>query len=175
VLKKIAIAIAVLLAAALLFATTKPDTFRVQRTTVIKAAPEKIFPFVNDFHTWVAWSPWEKMDPAMKRTLGGAASGKGAVYEWDGDGKVGAGRMEIVESAAPSTIVIKLDFIKPFEGHDIARFTMQPQGDSTTVTWSMEGPAPFITKVFQVFCDMDSMIGKDFEVGLASLKAIAEK
>jgi hypothetical protein len=172
--KIIAIVVVVVVAAVLGFAMTKPDSFDVQRTTSIKATPEKIFPLINDFHSWGSWSPWEKLDPAMKRTHSGAESGKGAVYEWDGNKNVGKGRMEITD-ASTSKVTIKLDFLKPIEGHNIAEFTLEPQGDSTNVTWSMRGPAPFISKVIQVFMSMDSMIGKEFDTGLANLKSIAEK
>ncbi len=168
------VVLVVLVAAILAYATTKPDTFRVQRATSIKAPPEKIYPHLGDFHAWNAWSPWEKMDPALKRTFSGAASGKGAVYAWEGNKKVGKGRMEITD-ATPSRIAIKLDFIEPFEGHNVTEFTLEPKGDSTSLTWTMSGPALFITKVMQVFVSMDAMIGKDFEAGLASLKAVAEK
>ena len=173
--KKIAIVIAVLIAGILGFAATKPDTFRVQRAAAIKAPPEKVFELINDFKRWDAWSPWEKKDPAMKRTWGTATSGKGAKYAWDGNSEVGQGSMEIAESVPPSRIVLKLDFVKPFEGHNIVEFTLEPKGDVTNVTWAMQGPAPFITKVIQVFCNMDSMVGKDFETGLANMKAVAEK
>jgi uncharacterized protein YndB with AHSA1/START domain len=174
-IKIIVVVLVVIVAGILAFAATRPDSFRVQRATSIKAPPEKIFGLINDFHKWGGWSPWEKLDPAMKRTFDGAAEGKGAVYAWDGSGKVGAGRMEIMESSSPSRIVIKLDFIKPFEGHNTAEYTLAPRGDSTEVTWAMYGPAPFISKVMQVFVSMDSMIGKDFEAGLANMKSIAEK
>ncbi len=173
--KKITIVVAVLVAAVLGFALTKPDSFSVQRTTKIIAPPEKIYPLINDFHSWSSWSPWEKVDPAMKRTHSGAASGQGAVYEWDGNSKVGKGRMEITEAASPSKVTIKLDFLKPIEGHNIAEFTLKPEGDSTSVTWAMRGPAPFISKVIQVFISMDSMLGKEFETGLANLKSAAER
>lgn len=176
--KTIAIVIAVLvvvpLAAVLIFAATKPDTFRVQRATSIKAPAEKIFPLIADFHGWGAWSPYEKLDPAMKRTFSGAANGKGAVYEWDSDGKAGRGRMEITDAPAPSKVAIKLDFFKPFEAHNIAEFTLEPKGDSTNVTWAMHGPNLYIGKVMSIFFNMDSMIGKDFETGLANMKALAE-
>ncbi|MEO8753922.1 MAG: SRPBCC family protein, partial [Casimicrobiaceae bacterium] len=162
-------------AVVLVLAAMKPDQFRVQRTAAIKAPPDKIFPLINDFMAWPAWSPYENKDPAMKRTLSGAASGKGAVYEWDGNSSVGQGRMEITASVPPSKDTIKLDFIKPFEGHNVAEFTLEPKGDATSVTWTMDGPAPFISKIMQVFINMDTMIGKDFEVGLANLKALAEK
>ena len=174
-LKTIAVIVAVLIAGVLIFATTKPDTFSVQRSATIKAPPDKIFAVLNDFHRWTEWSPWEKLDPAMKRTLGGPASGKGATYAWEGNNKAGAGRMEIVESAPARKVGIQLDFIKPFEGHNIAEFTLTPQGDATQVNWQMHGPAPFITKLMQVFVSMDSMIGKDFEEGLANLKKVAER
>jgi len=173
-LKIIVIVVIVLVAAVLAIAMTRPDSFRVERKTSIKSAPDKIFPLIDDFHNWSSWSPWERMDPAMRRTHSGAASGKGAVYEWEGNSKVGQGRMEILE-ASPSKVIIKLDFLKPFEGHNVAEFTFEPQSDSTSVTWAMYGPAPFFSKVMQVFMSMDKMIGKDFDSGLANLKAIAEK
>jgi len=173
--KKIAIVVGVLITGVLGFAMTKPDSFNVQRTTKIKAPADKIFPLINDFNNWGSWSPWEKVDPAMKRTHSGAASGKGAVYEWDGNSKVGKGRMEITDASAPSKVTIKLDFLKPMEGHDTAEFTLAPEGDSTNVTWAMRGPAPFISKVMQVFISMDSMLGKEFDTGLANMKSAAEK
>jgi hypothetical protein len=173
--KKIAIVVVVLLAALLLFATTKPDTFRVERTANIQAPPEKVFALINDLHSWGYWSPWEKLDPNMKRTYSGAASGKGAAYAWEGNRKVGAGRMEITDTSAPSKVTIQLDFIKPFEGHNVAEFTLEPQGGSTKVTWAMYGPNNYIAKVMCIFVSMDSVIGKDFETGLANLKTAAEK
>ena len=166
--------LAVAVAAIFAYATTRPDSFSVQRATTIKAPPEKVFAQLGDFHAWSAWSPWEKMDPQMRRTFSGAASGKGAVYAWEGNKKVGKGRMEITE-ASPAKIAIKLDFIEPFEGHNVTEFTLEPKGDSTTLTWTMSGPANFMTKLMQVFVSMDAMVGKDFEAGLAGLKAIAEK
>ena len=147
----------------------------VQRSVSVKAPPEAIFPLISDFHRWSSWSPYEKRDPAMKRTYGGAAQGKGAVYEWQGDSEVGQGRMEITDTSDPSRITIKLDFIKPFEGHNVAEFALVPQGGVTNVTWSMDGPSPYIGKLIGVFVNMDRMIGNDFEAGLANLKAIAEK
>ena len=172
----IAIIVVVLIAALLGFAATRPDIFRVQRATSIKAPPEKIFALINDFHSWGSWSPWEKMDPTMKRTHSGAANGKGAVYEWEGNNKVGKGRMEIMDTSPPSKVTIKLDFVKPFEGHNIAEFTLEAKGDSTNVTWAMYGPNPYIAKLIHMFFNMDNnMIGKDFETGLANLKTVAEK
>ncbi len=173
--KIIALAVALLVVGVLAFAATRPDTFRVERSIVVNAAPEKIFPLVNDFHGWRAWSPYEKIDPAMNRRYGGAASGKGSTYEWAGNGKSGAGRMEIVDSQAPSKIGIKLDFTVPFESHNRAEFVMLPQGPATRLTWSMDGPSPYISKLMGVFFNMDRMIGRDFEIGLENLKTIAEK
>jgi uncharacterized protein YndB with AHSA1/START domain len=171
----IAVILAVAIAVVLILAATKPNRFSVRRETTVKAPAEKIFLLINDFHQWVTWSPWERRDPALKRSYSGAESGKGAVYGWEGNKSVGSGRMEILESATPSKIVIKLDFFKPFEGHNTAEFTMLPQGDGTHVIWLMHGPAPFINKVMQVFMNLDKMIGKDFEAGLASLKQLTEK
>ena len=171
----IAITVAIAIAIVLILAATKPDTFSVRRVTTVRAPPEKIFPLINDFHQWGTWSPWEDKDPAMKRTYSGAGTGKGAVYAWDGNKNVGTGRMEILEVSAPSKIVIKLDFFKPFEAHNTAEFTMLPQGDATTLTWLMHGPAPFMSKVMQVFMNMDKMIGKDFDAGLAKLKKLTER
>jgi uncharacterized protein YndB with AHSA1/START domain len=171
----IAAILAIAIAAVLIFAGIKPNSFSVRRATSIKAPAEKIFPLISDFHQWGTWSPYETKDPAMKRTFSGATSGKGAVYAWDGNNNVGSGRMEILDAAAPSKIVIRLDFFKPFEGHNTAEFTMLPQGDATTLTWLMHGPAPFMSKMMQVFMNLDRMIGKDFEVGLANLKKLTEK
>ena len=172
---KIVAGIIVLLIAGLLaYAATRPDSFRVQRTASIKAPPEKIFALINDLKGWPAWSPYEKKDPAMKRTLSGAATGKGAIYEWQGNKEVGKGKMEIAETTPPSKVVIKLDFFEPFEAHNIAEFDLQGKGESTDVTWAIYGPSPFISKLMSVFLNMDKMIGRDFEVGLANLKAVAE-
>ena len=173
--RKIAIVIVVVLSIVVILAAMKPDTFRVERSASIKAPPEKIFPLIEDFHRWDAWSPWEKRDPALKRMHSGAPAGKGAVYEWDGNKEVGKGRMEILDSTPSSKVHIKLDFIEPFEGHNTATFTLKPEGGATNVTWVMDGPAPFISKLMQVFMSFDSMIGKDFEAGLANMKAAAER
>jgi hypothetical protein len=177
ILAIIAVVVAIAIAIVLGLAATKPDSFSVQRAAVVKAPAEKIFPLINDFHQWGSWSPWENKDPGMKRTYSGAQSGKGAVYAWDGNKNVGSGRMEILDASSPSKIVIKLDFFKPFEGHNTAEFTMLPQGDATNtiVTWAMYGPAPFMSKMMQVFMNIDNMIGKDFEAGLANLKKLTEK
>ena len=163
------------IAAVLIFAATKPDTFRVQRTASIKAPPEKIFALLNDYHNWPSWSPYEKMDPAMKRSYSGSASGKGSVYEWEGNSNIGKGRMEILDSTPPSKLTIKLDFFKPFEAHNTAEFLLEPKGDHTDVTWAMFGPLPYTGKVMHTFFNMDKMVGGQFAEGLANLKAAAEK
>ncbi|MCY7354171.1 MAG: SRPBCC family protein [Lysobacter sp.] len=142
--KIIAIVIVVVLIGVLAFATTKPDTFRVERSTRIDAPPEKIDALIDDFHRWGAWSPWEKLDP-LQRTHTGAASGVGAIYAWDGNSRAGAGSMQITKASARK-VAIKLDFIKPFASHNIADFALQPPGDATHVTWSMQGPAPFVSR-----------------------------
>lgn len=161
--------------AILAIAATKPNNFVVQRTTDIAAAPETVFALIDDFHKWRDWSPWEGLDPDLRRKMSGAQSGRGAVYEWDGNKKVGSGRMEIVEAAAPNKVAIKLDFLRPFEAHNMAEFTIEPQGQTTRVNWTMRGPSLFMTKVMQTVMNFDKMIGKDFEKGLANLKAIAER
>ncbi|GAC1513882.1 MAG: K(+)-transporting ATPase subunit F [Gemmatimonadaceae bacterium] len=171
---RIVIAIVAILVGILGFAATKPDTFRVERATLIKAPPDKLFALINDFHNWNRWSPWEKLDPAMTRTYGGLPAGKGATYAWEGNSKVGKGHMEITGSAPPSSVTIQLDFLKPFEAHNITLFTLTPTGDSTSVSWAMSGPNLYMGKVMSVFVSMDSMIGRDFETGLANIKAVAE-
>jgi len=171
----IAIVLAVAIAIVLILAAMKPDRFSIRRGATITAPPEKIFSLINDFHQWGSWSPWENKDPAMKRTFSGAASGRGAVYAWDGNKNVGSGRMEILDASSPSKIVIKLDFFAPFEAHNTAEFTMLPQGDTTGVDWLMHGPASFMSKLMQVFMNIDKMVGKDFEAGLSNLKKLTEK
>ena len=174
-LKIIAIIITLLIAGVLIFAATKPDVFRVERKATIQAPPEKVFVLINDFKQWGPWSPWEKKDPAMKRTFGTTTAGKGATYAWEGNKDVGRGRMEIIDSVMPSRIRLKLDFIQPFEAHNMVTFTLAPQGNITEVSWAMEGPVPYFAKIIHVFINMDTMVGKDFEAGLAGLKALAEK
>lgn len=163
------------IAAILVYAATRPDSFRVERSTAMNAPPEKIFPYIDGLKRWTAWSPYEGRDPGMKRAYSGAESGKGAVYEWDGNDNVGKGRMEIVDSTPPHRVVIKLDFLKPFEGHNMAELTVEPKGGQTIVTWAMYGPSTFMTKLIGTFMDMDDMIGRDFAAGLAKLKTVVEK
>ena len=172
--KIIVLAVVVIVAGVLIYAWTRPDSFRVQRSASIKAPPAKIAALIDDFHAWTQWSPWEKRDPNLKRTYGATAKGKGATYAWEGNKNVGSGSMEILE-ASPQKVLVKLDFLKPFEAHNTAEFTLVPTGDATNVTWAMYGPSPFVSKLMGVFMNFDNMIGKDFEAGLASLKAAAEK
>lgn len=178
-LKKILIVAAVVVAVPVVgvlgYAATKPDTFRIERSATIQAPPERIYAFVDDFRAWEAWSPYEKMDPAMKRTYSGAAHGQGARYAWEGNEHAGAGNMAITEAVPGEQIAIRLNFTKPFEASNTAEFTFKPEGGATKVTWAMHGPMPYISKVMDVLLGMDAMIGKDFEAGLASLKALAEK
>ena len=164
----------VAVAAILVYAATKPDTFRVARSASIKAPPDRIFPLINDFHAWTKWSPYENKDPQMKRTYGANSSGKGAVYEWNGNGQVGSGRITITDARPPSQVLIKLDMLTPFEAHNNVAFTLEPQGDGTTVTWAMQGGVPYLAKIMHVFFNMDKMVGGDFEAGLANLKTVAE-
>jgi hypothetical protein len=174
-LKKIVLGLGALIALVLILAATKPKTFKVERKAVMKAPAAKVFAQFNDFHNWAAWSPWEKLDPAMQRTYSGAKSGKGAIYEWKGNNKVGSGRMEITESPAPERIGLDLLFLMPFESRNTTVFSFVKQGEGTEVTWTMEGPNNFFSKLMQVFMSMDKMIGKDFEAGLSNIKAIVEK
>ncbi|PTM40278.1 SRPBCC family protein [Bosea sp. 124] len=178
VLFSLAGCVAIAIAAVLILAAMKPDSFQVQRSIVVNAPPERVYPLIADFRAWGDWSPWEKKDPAMKRSVTGPESGVGARYAWDGDKNVGRGTMEIVE-AAPSRVALKLDFLAPFEAHNMAVFALQPQGPgaatATTVTWTMTGPTPFIGKIIHVFMNMDRMVGGDFEAGLAAMKATAER
>ena len=167
--------IAILIAAVLIYAATRPDDFRIERSTSIKAPPERIFPLISSFHQWETWSPWEKVDPEIKRTYSGAESGRGAVYAWQGNKNIGEGRMEIIESTPNSRLVIKIDFLKPFEAHNTIEFSLEPQGGTTKVTHAMFGRSPFISKLMGVFWSMDKMVGPKFEEGLASVKALAEK
>ncbi len=166
--------VAIAIVIVLILAAMKPDTFQVQRSIAINAPPERIQPLIADFRAWGAWSPWEKKDPAMKRSFSGADQGVGARYAWEGDKNVGRGSMEIVE-AAPSKVALKLDFIAPFEAHNEAVFALQPQGRTTNVVWTMTGPTPFLGKIIHVFINMDRMVGSDFEAGLAAMKAAAER
>ena len=170
----ILIGLAVVIVGILIVASLKPNTVRYERSAVINASPEKILPHIADFHNWKAWSPWEKKDPGMKRDYSGVPKGVGAKYGWNGNNAVGEGTMEIVET---STNMVKIDmrFVKPFKNDCVVTFHFTPTGNATTVRWAMDGPNLFVGKVMSVFMDMDKLIGKDFEAGLAGLKAVVEK
>ncbi len=173
-LRLIVIIIAIIIIALLVYAATRPDTFRIERSIHIKASSEKIVSLINNFHNMQAWSAWEKVDPAMQRAYSGADSGVGAKYAWQGNKEIGAGSMEITEST-PTKIVMKLDFTAPFKAHNTVEFTLTPHGDGVTVTHAMFGPSPFISRLMGLVFSMDKMVGSKFEEGLATLKAIAEK
>lgn len=172
-LKKILFAVAALLVLFLVFVATRPATFRIERSATIAAPPPVTFAFVNDFRYWQRWSPWEKLDPAMKKEHSGAPSGQGAVYYWLGNDQVGEGRMTITESLAPQKIGIKLEFIKPWTATNQATFSFTPQGEGTRVVWAMDGNNNFMGKLAGLFMDMDALVGKDFEAGLQNLAAVA--
>ena len=174
-LKMTAVVVAVAAAAILALAAMQPDVFRVQRSATINAPAAKVFPLIDDFRRWTAWSPFETMDPAMRRTYGTTSAGPGATYAWDSDGRAGAGRMTIAESTAPTKVAIVLDFTRPLENRALATFRLAPQGDATLVTWTMEAPNGFLSKVLHVFFDAEKLVGDDFARGLAGLKAVAEK
>ncbi len=167
--------IALVIIGILVYAAMQSDETDVRRSADIHAPAQKIFDLVNDLHQWAAWSPYEKMDPAMTKSYSGAPLGKGARYAWSGNSKVGAGKMEIVDSTPAAKISVALDFEKPFAGRNIADFTFAPKGGATNVTWALSGKKAFIPKLMGLFLDMDKMIGGPFADGLANLKALAEK
>lgn len=172
-LQTIALIAVALIAAALVYAATKADTFRVERSTVVQAPAGKIFALVDDFHNWNAWTPYNK-DPDMTKMFSGPASGVGAIYEWAGNQQVGEGKIEITAALPDAKITLKLDFIRPFVAHNTAEFTFVAHGEATLVTWAMFGPQPYFGKLMSLFFNVDKMVGRDFEKGLAQLKAVAE-
>jgi carbon monoxide dehydrogenase subunit G len=175
VLKRILIVVIVAIVGVLGFAATRPNSFVVTRSAVVAARPEKLEAMVSDFHQWGAWSPWEKIDPDMTRTYDGPVSGVGSSYGWAGDNKAGSGRMQIEKVTPGREVVFALHFLKPIKADNTGRFTFEPQGAATKVTWSMDGKSPYISKLMGLVFNMDQMIGKDFEAGLANMKAVAEK
>jgi hypothetical protein len=172
---RIVIVIVAAAAAVLIFAASKSNTVRISRSTVIRASPGKIFALINDFHGWVKWAPQDREDPTMIRSYSGAATGAGAVSTWEGKGNTGKGRMEITESLSNLSVLVTVDFVKPFKAHNLNRFTLEPAGSSTKVTWTMEGTNVFMAKVMSVFVNMDRMMGKHFETGLDNLRRVAEE
>ena len=174
-LNTVAITLVILIGAILIYASTRPDSFRIERSITIQSTPEKIFPLINDFHQWESWSPWEGIDPQITRIYSGAQEAKGAIYDWSGNKNIGRGRMEITESVPPSRITIKQYFITPFEAHNAVDFVLTPQGNTTLVTQAMYGPSPFISKLMGLFFSMEKMVGEKYEEGLTNLKRMAEK
>lgn len=172
-LKKIGIALVVLIVGFVAVVALQPADFRIEREKSIAAPDYVVFNVLNNFHRWSAWSPWEKLDPNMERKHSGSNVGKGAVYEWSGNDDVGSGRMTIVESVPPSKVVIQLEFIKPFEATNTTIFTIDGAPNESKVTWSMEGKNNFMAKAASLFMDMDAMVGKDFELGLDQLDKLA--
>lgn len=170
-LKKILLGLAALIVVFLIVVAFQPASYRVTRTATLPAPPAEVFAQVNDFRKWEGWSPWAKLDPAVKNTFQGPAAGPGAVFAWAGNDKVGEGRMTLTESRPSEHIRIKLEFIKPIASVCDTEFTFKPEGQGTTVTWTMAGNNDFIGKAFCLFMDMDKMIGGDFERGFANLKA----
>jgi hypothetical protein len=173
--KRIFILLLVVIAGILGYATTKPTNFRIERSVTIDASADTIYNLINDFHEWSRWSPYENIDPAMTKKLSGTAKGKGAMYEWDGNNSVGSGRMEIIRTSRPTQVVIQLDFLRPMEAQNTTTFDIEAVRGGMRVTWSMEGKNNYFSKVMCVFINMDTLIGKDFEVGLENLKRTAEQ
>ena len=176
-LKRISSVIVALVVAFLVVVALQPSDFTITRSATIAAPPTAVFPHVNNLHNWNAWSPWAKLDPAMKQTYEGPEAGAGAIYSWDGNSDVGAGRMTLIESRTNELVRIKLEFLRPFESVNSTDFTFQSQGDKgdqTAVAWTMAGTNSFISKAFCLFMDMDKMVGGDFEKGLAQMKSVVE-
>lgn len=166
--------VGVAIVAVLGIAATKPDTFHVERRATIAAPPATVYAQIEDFRRWPEWSPWEKLDPNMQRTFSGSPSGVDAVYAWAGNSNAGEGRMTITETEPNQDVEIKLDFIKPWESTSQVQFKLAPVNEGTEVLWTMDGNFKYMEKVMCVFMDMDKMVGKDFEAGLANLKRVAE-
>ncbi len=171
----ILIAIAVIIAVLVIVVAMQPTDFRIARSATISAPPAEVFGLVNDLHAWDDWSPWAKLDPAMKQTYEGPSAGTGAIYSWSGDSKAGEGRMTIIDSQPYQLIKIQLQFVRPFSATNDVEFTFKPEDGKTLVSWIMTGRNGLMGKAFSMLMNMDKMVGGDFEKGLASIKAIAEK
>jgi uncharacterized protein YndB with AHSA1/START domain len=155
-------------------AAMRPNTFQIARSIDIAAPPAKVFPLIEEFREWTKWSPYEKLDPNMKRTFGAVTRGTGAHYAWEGDKKVGAGNMDITSSKPSSEVAINLNMIKPFQANNKVTFTIAPRSGGSTVTWVMEGASPFMMRIMHLFMNIDKMVGGQFEEGLQKMKAVAE-
>lgn len=173
-IKKILLAIVAIVAAILVVAAFQSEDYQVERRATFAVPAAAVFPHVNEFKKWQAWSPWEKLDPEMKRTFAGPAAGQGSSYSWTGNSKVGEGKMTIAESRPNEKVLIKLEFIKPFESSCDTVFAFAPEGNGSSVTWTMTGKKNYLSKVMCMFVSMDKMVGGDFEKGLAALKLVAE-
>ena len=174
ILGYIALGLIGVIGAILAIASARPDTFQTARTARIGAPPERLFPLINDLRQMNTWNPYALRETGGTTAYKGAASGKGAKFEFAGS-KSGAGNIEIVDSSAPSDVVMRLAMVKPFKADNTVRFTLQPQGAATDVTWAMSGRQPLLAKAMTLFINCDKMVGRDFEEGLANLKAIAER
>lgn len=174
-IKTIALLLVLAIGALLLYAASRPKVMAVQRSALIQAPAEKIHPLINDLHRFNTWNPYEKKDPAIKGSYRGPASGPGAGYDFEGNKDVGKGSLQITGAVVPASVTMELHMIEPMEGRNTIAFTLAPRGEATEVTWAMHGPSPFIARLAGVFFDMDRMIGRDFEAGLANLKSVAEK
>jgi len=172
---KILIAIAAVIVLALVFAALKPDTLRIERSTVIEAPPDQVYVLIADFHEWPKWAPQDREDASIRRTFSGAQSGVGAVSDWSGSGNTGKGRMEITGAEAARQVLVTVDFAKPFVAHNVNTFTLAPEGNGTRVTWAMQGTNTYMMKVMSLVMNLDKMMGQHFESGLANLKAVAER
>ncbi len=172
---RIAVVLLVLLAACAGFIASRPAEFRIARTRTLSAPSDVVCAYVNDFKRWPQWSPWERLDPSMKRELSGAAAGVGAAYYWSGNSRAGEGRMTITEAQPGRRVTIRLEFIKPFAATNTAQFDFVPSGQGTQVTWAMTGRNNFAAKAFGLFMDMDKTVGTEFDRGLATLDAVTAK
>jgi len=174
VLISIGAGVGVVVAVLLIVIATRPNTYRVERSITIAAPPEAVYAHIADFKKWEAWSPWGKLDPNMKTTYEGTPGTVGASYAWIGNKEVGEGKMTLTAVKPNERVDIKLQFIKPFESTAANGFQLEPSGKETKVTWFMNGEHNFMSKAMCLFMDMDSMIGKDFEKGLAAMKRVVE-
>jgi hypothetical protein len=174
-LKWILGAVAGLIAVFLVVVALQPSDFRIERSAMMRAPAQASFTQVNDFQNWRSWSPWEKVDPALKRQYEGPRAGTGAVYAWQGNKDVGEGRMTITESRPGELVRIRLEFIKPFAATNTAEFSFKPSGDGTAVTWTMTGQNNFLSKAICLFVNMDKMVGGMFEQGLTQMKTVVER
>ncbi len=169
---KIVVVLVVLFAAFAGFVASRPSEFRIARSRTLAAPPDVLYTYMDDFRRWPEWSPWEKLDPSMKRELSGAPAGLGAVYHWSGDSSAGEGRMTITDAQTNRRLTMRLEFMRPFAATNAAQFDFVPSGEGTTVTWAMTGKYNFVTKAIGLFMDMDKMVGTEFEKGLATLDSL---